>query len=87
MARAYLEGEIGLAVEDKGQVIMFKIGLFERLKVSLQGHVFVGEEKREGWRKPASIYIFKCSKHGYVKSNVKGYNKRLECPLCLHDIV
>ena len=77
----YLEGEIGLAVEDKSQLIIHeKIGLLEKLKVSLQGHVFAGEEKKEGWRKPASIYIFKCSKHGYVKNYVKGYNKRLECP-------
>ena len=81
-------GEIGLAVEDKSQLVMHKkIGFLEKLKVSLQGHVYAGEEKREGWRQPAPIYIFKCSKHGYVKNNVKGFNKRLECPLCMSDIV
>ena len=59
-----------------------EIGLLEKLKVSLQGYVYAGEEKKEGRRIPAPMYIFKCSKHGYVKNYVKGYNKRLECPQC-----
>ena len=79
----YLVGGNKLVVEDKGRVIMHKeIGLLEKLKVSLQGYVYAGEEKKEGWRIPAPMYIFKCSKHGYVKNYVKGYNKRLECPQC-----
>ena len=63
-----------------------RIKLIEKLKIQLQGRIYVGEEIKEGWKKPASMYIFKCPKHGYVKSNVKGYNKRLECPLCLEEI-
>lgn len=63
-----------------------RIKLLEKLKIQLQGHVYVGEEKREGWKEQVSIYMFKCPKHGYVKSNVKGYNERLECPTCLEEL-
>jgi len=64
-----------------------RIKLLEKLKIQLQGHVYVGEEKKEGWKEPVSIYMFKCQKHGYVKSHVKGYNERLECPTCLEEII
>ena len=76
-----------LTQEDIGGVIMDeRIKLLEKLKIQLQGHVYVGEEKREGWKEPASMYIFKCPKHSYVKSNAKGFSKRLECPLCLEEL-
>ena len=63
-----------------------RIKLIEKLKIQLQGRIYIGEEIKDGWKKPASMYMFKCPKHGYVKSNVKGYNERLECPLCLEEI-
>jgi len=78
---------MGLIVEDMVGVIMDeRIKLLEKLKIQLKGHVYVGEEQREGWKTPASMYMFKCPKHGYVKSNAIGYSKRLECPQCLEEL-
>ena len=64
-----------------------RIELLKKLKIQLQGHAYIGEEIKEGWKKPSAIYMFKCKKHGYVKSNVKGYNERLECPRCLEEML
>jgi hypothetical protein len=64
-----------------------RIELVKKLKIMLQGHTYIGEEKKEGWKEPTSIYMFKCPKHGYVKSNVKGYEERLECPFCLEEMI
>ena len=63
-----------------------RIKLIEKLKIQLQGHLYVGEEKKEGWKEPSPVYMFKCPKHGYVKNRVKGYNERLECPDCLKEL-
>lgn len=63
-----------------------RIELVKKLKIKLQGHAYIGDEIREGWKKPISIYMFECPKHGYVKSNVKGYDERLECPMCLKEL-
>jgi hypothetical protein len=60
-----------------------RIKLLDRLKIQLRGHLYVGDELREGWKEPAPVYMFKCPIHGYVKSVVRGFNERLECPECL----
>jgi hypothetical protein len=64
-----------------------RIELLKKIKIKLQGHAYIGKEKREGWKKPTSIYMFECPKHGYVKSSVKGYDERLECPKCLEELL
>jgi hypothetical protein len=62
------------------------IKLLERIKIQLQGHIFVGNEKKEGWKDSAPFYMFKCPEHGYVKNYVKGFKQRLECPQCLKEM-
>jgi len=63
-----------------------RIKLLDRLKIQLQGYLYLGDEKKEGWKKPAPVYMFKCPIHGYVKSVPRGYNGRLECPLCIEEL-
>jgi len=63
-----------------------RIKLLERLKIQLQGHIYIGNEKREGWKDSAPFYMFKCPKHGYVKNYVKGFDNRLECPKCIEEM-
>jgi hypothetical protein len=63
-----------------------RIKLIERLRIQLQGHLYLGEEKRDGWKDTISLYMFKCPKHGYVKTYVKGFNKRLDCPECIEEL-
>ncbi|MFC1802857.1 hypothetical protein ACFL0D_02700 [Thermoproteota archaeon] len=62
-----------------------RLKLLEKLKIKLSGHLYVGDEIRDGWKEPAPFYIFKCPIHGYVKSYVRGYSERLECPDCLKE--
>ena len=62
-----------------------RLKLLERIKLQLIGYSYHGEEKKEGWKEALPFYIFKCPIHGYVKNYVKGYNERLECPICLEE--
>jgi len=76
-----------LKVKNNGGINMDKrLRLLEKLKIQLQGHILVGKEQNEGWKSPVPVYMFKCKKHGIVKSTAKGYSKRLECPQCLEEI-
>jgi hypothetical protein len=58
--------------------------MLDRLRIQLRGHLYVGDEMREGWAEPIPVYMFKCPVHGYVKSIIKGHD-RLECPECLKE--
>ena len=62
-----------------------RLNLIEKLKIQLKGHIYIGNEKREGWKEAAPFYMFKCPVHGYVKNAIKG-RERLECPECLEDM-
>ena len=64
-----------------------RIKLLEKLKIKLNGHLYIGDEEREGWKHSAPFYMFKCPKHGYVKNHIKGFDKRLECPDCLKELL
>jgi len=59
---------------------LFKTGLLRRNDKG--EYVLFGEIFKEGWKRPSTAYIFKCPKHGYVRTHTKGYDERLECPEC-----
>ena len=62
-----------------------RLKLLDRLKFRLNGHLYVGEQMKEGWKTPQSIYLFECPVHGVVKNYPKGYTQRLECPICVEE--
>jgi hypothetical protein len=62
-----------------------RIRLLERIKLELQGHVYVGTHIKNGWKEPIPFYLFKCPIHGYVENYAKGYGEILECPLCIKE--
>ena len=37
-----------------------RLNLIEKLKIQLKGHIYIGNEKREGWKEAAPFYMFKC---------------------------
>ena len=49
------------------------------------GYKKVGLYITNGWGKPKMFYSFKCKKHGLVINYAKGYDGRLECPICEHE--
>ena len=61
------------------------MNLLQRLKMSLSGHVCVGDRQRPGWRGPLPHYAFRCPVHGTVESYPHGYEQRLECPRCKEE--
>jgi len=62
-----------------------RLRLLERIKLELQGCVYVGNQSKSGWKEPIPFYLFKCPIHGYVENYAKGYEEILECPLCIKD--
>lgn len=68
-----------------GDLVDSRLKLLERIKLQLIGYGYQGEEIKEGWREPLPFYVFRCPMHGYVRNYVKGYEGRLECPICLEE--
>ena len=62
-----------------------RLKLLERLKLRLNGYLYVGDQMKEGWKTPQSFYMFECPVHGVVKNYPKGYSQRLECPICVEE--
>ena len=62
-----------------------RLRLIERIKMLLNGYTYIGDEKPEGWKEPVPFYIFKCPKHGYVKTYSMGHDELLICPECLKE--
>ena len=52
----------------------FMLHLFDR--IALDHRIYAG------WKVYRTFYAFRCEKHGYVANCVRGYNERLECPIC-----
>ena len=62
-----------------------RIRLIERLKIQLNGYVYVGDRKKDGWKKELPFYAFRCPVHGIVTDYPHGYDKKLECPICREE--
>ena len=81
-------GKSGAIQESQGEKKMsqkLELTFFQRLQISRYGQVAIGKETRPDWKGPLMFYAFRCPKHGYVKSYVKGFDQRLECPKCWED--
>ena len=62
-----------------------RLKLLERIKLQLNGYLYLGEQTKDGWSSSLPFYLFKCPKHGLVESYAKGYDDRLECPKCMKE--
>ena len=63
-----------------------RIELLDRLKLRLQGHLYIGDEKIGDSEETVPFYVLKCPKHGYVKTYVRGFQARLDCPKCIKEL-
>ena len=59
--------------------------LLRRLQLKLIGYAYIGHRRQPGWKGPLPFYAFSCGVHGLVEDYPHGYNKRLDCPLCLRE--
>jgi hypothetical protein len=59
--------------------------LLRHLQLRLFGYAYVGHKKLPGWKGPLPFYAFKCDVHGIVEDYPHGYDRRLDCPLCLRE--
>lgn len=54
----------------------------ERIKMRLNGYIYIGQRWNPGHRGPLPYYRFRCPVHGLVESYPHGYEKILRCPFC-----
>jgi len=54
----------------------------ERIKMRLNGYIYIGQRTMPGWRGSLPFYTFKCPVHGWVESYPHGYDRKLICPFC-----
>jgi len=62
-----------------------RLKLLDKIKIRLNGYVYKGDYKKEGWKEPLPFYLFECPVHGLVEGYPKGHSKRLECPICREE--
>ena len=62
-----------------------RINLLNRLRVMLEGHVYIGHRKQEDWSGELPFYRFRCPVHGVVENYSSGHDRQLKCPLCLAE--
>ena len=55
----------------------------QRIKLRLNGMVYVGDHREVGWKRSIPVYVFRCRKHGLQQSYPVGFAQRLLCPECL----
>ena len=61
------------------------MNLWQRLRLWLNGYVYVGDRQRASWKGPLPFYAFKCPIHGVVEDYPHGYAQCLECPKCKEE--
>ncbi len=61
---------------------MYRLSMYQRMRISQGLQVPVGKHQREGWSGALMFYAFKCKKHGIVENYAQGYRKVLRCPEC-----
>jgi hypothetical protein len=63
-----------------------EVDLLGRVIIKLTGKKYIGEEAREGWKKPLPHYLFICPVHGLVKSYPSTHKQVLICPKCIEEM-
>ena len=65
--------------------IVSDLSFFDRLKLRIQGSLFLDDLPLEGWSQETPVYLFKCKHHGYELSYPSGYFMGLPCLDCVHE--
>jgi hypothetical protein len=63
-----------------------ELKLLDRLRLMLQGYVYLEDRTSPSWEKALPFYVFKCHKHGNVVDYTHGYSGKLVCPLCVKEL-
>lgn len=64
---------------------MMILSLSQRFSLLVRGYAPTRTVKREGWKVPHQLYLFRCPAHGLVEVKASG-NRTLRCPLCLEQL-
>ena len=63
-----------------------KLPFWVRFYLAVRGYYPVLTVKTDNWG-PIEFHILKCPEHGLVVSYPHGYERRLECPLCMSEVM
>ena len=73
------------SITDQKSISGLTLPLLRRIQLKLLGYAYIGHRRQPGWKGPLPFYAFNCGVHGLVEDYPHGYNKRLDCPMCLRE--
>jgi hypothetical protein len=59
----------------------------QKIKLRLNGMIYIGDHREEGWKTSLPYYAFRCKKHGLQLGYRSGYAQLLLCPECIQATV
>ena len=86
-AGAAVGGALGLALYKLAEPMPgTSLGLGQRVKLRLDGRVFLRREGPPRFKGPTVIWGFLCPEHGLVEDYLHGYYERMECHRCDYSV-
>jgi len=96
-----LRSQDGLGVEEEGvssiglngkneatpQGKEIHLNAFRKLIISVFGSTRIGSVFNDGWKAQLPLYAFKCQKHGIQIAYPSGWQKTLQCPECIVELI
>lgn len=62
-----------------------KLTLIQKIKMKINGQIYLEHRTRPGWKRSLPFYAFKCPVHGIVIDYAHGLEDYLACPKCWEE--
>ena len=59
-----------------------KLSTWQKLKLKMLGHAYIGHRQKPGWSGPLPFYVVKCDEHGLYEDYPHGHRQYFSCPEC-----
>ena len=62
-----------------------KLTLIQKIKLKINGRVYIEHRTRPRWNRPLPFYAFKCPVHGIVIDYTHDVDDYVSCPKCFEE--
>lgn len=62
-----------------------RLSLIQKIKMKINGRVYIEHRTRPGWKGSLPFYAFKCPAHGVVIDYTHGVDDYVACPKCFEE--
>jgi hypothetical protein len=64
-----------------------KLSLHQKLKLKLNGYVFIGRYQAVGHSAAKDVYVVHCPRHGLFLDNPHGFESTFSCDRCIDEML